>query len=66
MPDPKFKTTIIRIKDTSWALKSTEDNLESLAAEIKDLKTCQTKIKKKKCYNQYGYKQLVIMTTSRK
>ena len=47
MLDPKFKTTIIRIKDTSWALKSTEDNLVSLAAEIKDLKTSQTKIKKK-------------------
>ena len=48
MPEPEFKTTIIRI--IAGLKKIIEDTRESLTTEIKDLKTSQAKIKK--CYNQ--------------
>ena len=42
MPDPEFKTTIIRI--LSGLEKSIEDSRESLTTEIKHLKTSQAEI----------------------
>ena len=49
MPDPEFKTTIIRM--LAGLEKSIEDTKESLTAKIKDLKTLQAETKKKKCCN---------------
>ena len=49
IPDPEFKTTIIKIQ--SGLEKSIEDTRESLTTEIKDLKTTQAEMKKK-CNNQ--------------
>ena len=43
MPDPQFKTTIIRI--LPGIEKSIKDSRKSLITEIKDLKTNQAKIK---------------------
>jgi len=43
MPEPEFKTTIIRI--LAGLDKSIEHTRESLTTEIKDLKTSQAKIK---------------------
>jgi len=43
MPDPEFKTTILRI--LAGLEKSIEDTRDSLTTEIKDLKTSQAKIK---------------------
>ena len=43
MPEPEFKTTILRI--LARLEKSTEDTRESLTAEIKDLKSSQAEIK---------------------
>ena len=49
MPGPEFKTTIIRI--LVGPEKSIDDPRESLTTEIKDLKTSQAEIKRKKCYS---------------
>ena len=43
MPDPEFKTTIIRI--LAGLEKSIEDIREFLITEIKDIKASQAKIK---------------------
>ena len=46
MPNSEFKVTIIRI--LGGLEKSIEDNMETLTAEIKDLKTSQAKLRRKK------------------
>ena len=43
MPEPEFKTTIIRILD--GLEKSIKETKDTLTTEIKDLKTSQTTIK---------------------